>query len=212
MQHGQTSLDLLSHFDRAKTVESPDFEWVDEVIPEESPKILIDYFAPSAPLSEESIELPRSPKRGIRWVLQWTAALAVLVYAASVLTEFAYLLAAEHTMALAARAGVMEATLPRATYQSVTATIERHLTGYPRLVKQMHVSLLQNGSLVQRQLSQNDGDRFAIMLWAPNNSVVPDWLRVFTVWHNDARIQAHAEHRVPGRKLPAPSATHTAAE
>ena len=63
----------------------------------------------------------------------------------------------------------MEATLPRATYQSVTAAVDRRLNQYPMLATQMHLSLLQNGALVQSQFRQHDGDRFAVMLSGPSS-------------------------------------------
>lgn len=201
MVPGQTSFDLLAHFDRPKSAELPDFEWVEEVIPDDSSKTLIHYFAPSALPNEESLDLPRKTTRGVRWVLQWTAALAVLVLAASVLTQFAFLLAAEQKMRLAAQAGAREATLPHPTYESVVSAIERRLTAYPQLIKQLHISVMQNGATVQRRFSQSEGDRFAVMLWAPNSSIMPDWLRIFTNWHNGARIHADAERQVPGRRF-----------
>ena len=117
--------------------------------------------------TERFIEVPRDTRRGIGWVLAWAGALAVLAIAAGVLTEFAYVLAAERTLSVAARAGAMEATLPRATYQSVTAAVDRRLNQYPLLAKQLQLSLLQNGTLVQSQFRQHDGDRFAITLSGP---------------------------------------------
>jgi hypothetical protein len=95
----------------------------------------------------------------------------------------------------------MEATLPRATYQSVTAAVDRRLNQYPLLAKQLHLSLLQNGTLVQTQLRQHEGDRFAITLSGPSSSVVPDWLRTLMFWRGESEIRADAEQQLPGRKL-----------
>jgi len=110
-------------------------------------------------------------------------------------------LAAERTLSVAARAGAMEATLPRATYQSVTAAIDRRLIQYPLLAKQLHMSLVQNGALVQSQFHQHQGDLFAITLSGPGSSAVPEWLRTLLFWRGESAIQAHAERRLPGRKL-----------
>ena len=202
MDSSQTSNDLLAHFDHPKTLEMPDFEWVDEVIPFASGADASKNVPTLDPASERFIEIPRDTRRGICWVLAWAGALAVLAIAAGVLTEFAYVLAAERTLLVAARAGAMEATLPRATYQSVTATVDRRLKQYPSLAAQLHLSLLQNGTLVQSQLRQHDGDRFAITLSGPSSSAVPDWVRTLIFWRNDSSLlQAHAEQVLPGRKL-----------
>jgi hypothetical protein len=135
-------------------------------------------------------------------VLAWGGALTVLAVGAGVLTEFAYVLTAERLLLVAARAGAMEATLPRATYESVTAVIERRLAGNPRLAGELHISLAQNGSLVQQRFHRGDGDRFDVSAWAPKSAAVPDWLRRFTFWRSETQIQVHANRQVPGRKLP----------
>ncbi len=214
MNPGQTSHDLLAHFDRPKTVDLPDFEWVDEIIPLEPQGILVNRLDSAESSTRGFIELPQITRRGIRWVVTWAAALVVLAVATSVLIEFAYVLAAEHTLAIAARAGAMEATLPRATYRSVATTVERRLANYPLLAKDLHMSLTQNGSLVQSQFRQHDGDRFAIALSAPNISAMPNWLRCLVFSRGEARIQSRAEQQMPGRKLTfgASLPIHTAAE
>jgi hypothetical protein len=201
MDRGPASDELLAHFDRPKTLEMPDFEWVDEVLPFE-PAASVSHGA-SVPdrAAERYIEVPRDTRRGICWVLAWAGSVAVLTIAAGVLTEFAYVLGAERTLSVAARAGAMEATLPRATYQSVTATVDRRLIHYPLLAKQLHVSILQNGALVQSQFHKREGDFFAITLSGPSSSAVPEWLRTLMFWRGESAIQAHAERQLPGRKL-----------
>lgn len=195
MELGPTFDALLAHFDRPKTLEMPDFEWVDEVLP-------LDPVATASHCAiDRYIEVPRDTRRGIRWVLAWAGALAVLTIAASVLTEFAYVLAAERTLSVAAQAGATEATLPRATYQSVMAAIDRRLIEYPRLAKQLHVNLFQNGAIVQSQIRQHEGDLFAITLSGPSSSAVPEWLRNLIYLRGDSAIQAHAERQLPGRKF-----------
>jgi hypothetical protein len=201
MESGQTSDDLLAHFDRPKALEMPDFEWVDEVIPFDSTAGSSHGVAAPDIASERWIEVPRDTRRGVCWVLAWAGALAVLAIAAGVLTEFAYVLAAEHTLSVAAWAGAMEATLPRATYESVTAAVDRRLDQYPLLAKQLHLSFLQNGTLVQSQFCQHDGDHFAITLSGPSSSASPDWLRTLMFWRGESEIRAHAERQLPGRKL-----------
>src|SRR3954471_23935616 len=130
----------------------PDFEWVDEILP----------FEPAASATHRAndryIEVPRDNRRGVCWVLAWAGALAVLTIAAGVLTEFAYVLAAERMLSAAARAGAMEASLPRATYQTIVAAVDRRLVEYPLLAKQLNLSLFQNGALVQTHIRQREGD------------------------------------------------------
>ncbi len=118
---------------------------------------------------------PQPPlrKRGVRWVLQWAVALAVLTVATSVLVEFAYLLAAEQALNLAARTGATEATLPRATYRSVVAAVERRLASYPRMSGQLRLSVLQNGRPVGTGFRAGDGDRLLITLTAPRRWSCP---------------------------------------
>jgi hypothetical protein len=200
MDSGPTSDELLAHFDRPKTLEMPDFEWVDAVLPFGPASASHSANVPDRD-AERYIEVPRDTRRGICWVLAWAGALAVLTIATGVLIEFAYVLVAERTLSVAARAGAMEATLPRATYQSVTAAVDRRLIQYPFLAKQLHLSLLQNGALVQSQFRQHEGDLFAITLSGSSSSTVPEWLRTLLFWRGESAIQAHAERRLPGRKL-----------
>jgi hypothetical protein len=195
MDSGQASDDLLAHFDRPKTLEMPDFEWIDDLLPFEPAA------SPSCRAIDCYIEVPRDTRRGIRWVLAWSGALAVLTIAAGILSEFGYVLAAERTLSVAARAGAMEATLPRATYQSIMAAVDRRLTQYPLLAKQLHLSIFQNGTLVQSQIRQHEGDLFAVTISGPSSSAVPQWLRNLAYWRGESAIHAHAERQLPGRKL-----------
>lgn len=192
MDFDQTCLDFLDHFDRPKTADSVEFE---------SP--------PSVGFDPTSINLEYDvaqacrhlPTRGVRWVLQWAGALTVLGVAASVLTQFAYLVAAEHTLNVAARAGAAEAMLPRATYQSISAAVERRLASYPQLSGQLELSVLQNGSPIGGRFRTGDGDRFSVTLTAPTSAVIPGWLRRLSFWRGDTPINAQAERQLPGRKL-----------
>jgi hypothetical protein len=200
MDRGHTCNELLAHFDHPKTLAMPEFDGVDELLSNESPALRIDYFTPTPLPQLEETECCAAPKRGVGWVLKWAAAAAVQMFAAGILFQFTCGIAAEHQLAIAARAGAIEATLPRATYETVTATIERRLIGYPRLVKELHIGLEQNGSLVQQQFFQHEDDEIAVTLWAPSTAAAPAWLQRF-VCNGDSRIQARAESKIPGRKL-----------
>lgn len=213
MQSNQASSDLLAHFDRPKTDDLPDFEWDEAEILTGPPDRPDDWFNPSTS-SDASLfsELPVA-RRGIPWVLGWTAAIAVVAVSVGAMTQFAYLVAAEHSLARAARAGATEATLPRATYQSVMAAIERRLISYPNLNDQLNVTITQNGSLVhQPYIHQTSGDEFSVALSASKNAAVPAWLRRLPIWYDDGRIRVHAEQKLPGRKLPRPKRNQAAAE
>ena len=184
-----------------RTEKFPDFEWVDEVVSLE-PTESVGREVPSADRATEGfIEVPQVTRRGIGWVFAWAGAITVIGLAATVLVEFACVLAAEHTLSIAARAGALEATLPRATYQSITATVERRLNNYPLLKKQLRRSLLQNCAQVQSQFRPRAGDEFAIAISAPSSGAVPNWLRAVSLWRPESDIQARAERQLPGRKL-----------
>src|SRR6478609_6719664 len=108
MDSGQTSDDILGHFDQPKTLELPDFEWVEEVISFDSAAHESQSGGRFDPPAERFIEIPRDTRRGVCWVLAWAGGLAVLTFAATVLVEFAYVFAAERALSIAAKAGAME--------------------------------------------------------------------------------------------------------
>jgi len=173
MDATQTSLHLLSHFDDS-----------------------------AAPAAAEVETIPRIQRtRGIGWVLKWTAAMAVLFYATTVLTEFGYSLAAEQLLAHAARAGVFEATLPRATIHSVNQSVNRRLAGYISSESDVKLMLLDNGAWVSRKFQPRGGDRLSINLSMPAQALMPTGLRTLISWRSDATVQAHAERTMPGRQL-----------
>jgi hypothetical protein len=195
MDVDRTSYELLSHFERPKTAVLDDFEWVDAT------DSAANDDAPGAP-DAGCVQVPAPrPTLGVRWVIQWAAGLVILAIAANVLVEFGYLLAAEHSLNLAARSGAVEATLPRATYQSITAAVERRLADYPHLQGRLQLTLLQNGKAAGQQFRASNGDRISITISAAPSSFVPGWLRTLTFWRDEAPIIARAEREVPGRKL-----------
>jgi hypothetical protein len=140
--------------------------------------------------------------RGVGWVLQWYAALATLCVAVSILAQFGYCLAAERTLARAARAGALEATLPRATLQSVAQTVERRLAGFsPQVADRLRFSLQQNGAPIRGVIQAREGDRLSVNLAIPTREVLPRWLRTICFWRADAQIEVHAERQIPVRQL-----------
>jgi hypothetical protein len=192
MDFDPACLDFLEHFDRPKSADV-DRNWVAGVERSEPP-------VPWDLIDAEPVRLAQT--RGVGWVLQWAAALAVLVMAASILAQFGYLIAAENALNVAAQAGAMEATLPRATYQSVTATVHRRLEEHPHLYEHITLTLLQNGTPVIDSLRADEGDEFSIALSVPVSSAIPDWLEKTSLWHAQQYINAKATCRLPSRKLP----------
>jgi hypothetical protein len=201
MDRRATPNDPLGHFDRPKTLELPDFEWEFENVPVTSMGTAESRLVEDDRPREQFIEIPLIARRGVCAVLGWAGAFAVFVVAASLLAKFACVASARRTLAIAARAGAVEATLPRATYQSIAATVERRLAASPTLAKQAVLTLSQNSVQVQTHFRQREGDRVAVSLSAPSSAGVPAWLQRFSFWHADLRIQAQAEQVVPGRKL-----------
>ncbi len=173
MDTSPTTLQLLSHFDGDTTPAAAEIEIVPRV----------------------------QPTRGIGWVLKWTAAAVVLFYSTTVLTEFAYSLAAEQLLVRAARAAVLEATLPRATVHSVEQLVLRRLGDAVASQGGVKLALLQNGVGVSKKLQPLGGDRLSISLAMPAQALMPDWLRTLTLWRGSAIVQARAERIMPGRKL-----------
>jgi hypothetical protein len=121
--------------------------------------------------------------RGVGWVLEQAALIAVLVMTATALTAFAYELAAERALARAAAAGLREAALPRATTESVEATVRRRLAGGLALDRAARVRLARAG------------DRLAINLSVPTAAVLPRWLPV-GAWSDSTQIEFRTEQPV----------------
>jgi len=159
---------------------------------------LLAYF--DGPVAREST--CRNPTRGVGWVLQWFGAIATMFFAVSLLTQFGYCLATELVLGRAARAGALEATLPRASYQSVRQSVERRLQNPPLLSDRLRFSLQQNGAPVRGAILAQQDDRFSVTLAVPTHDVLPRWLRTACFWRADSYIEARAVRLEPGRQLP----------
>jgi hypothetical protein len=146
--------------------------------------------------------MPRAlPTRGVRWVLIWAAAITVLFVAASVLIEFAYCLAAEHALIRAARAGAVEASLPRATYDSILQSIERGLARYSLPASGLRLSVEQNGRPIGSHFVARAGDQFSVAVSIPTSAAAPPWLQRALIWRPESHITAKALSRIPSREL-----------
>ena len=89
-------------------------------------------------------------KRGVGWVLRWAGTLATIAFSLLKLIDFSYQIDLDQTLDRAARAGALEATLPRASSQSVVQSVERRLSA---LMTTPDESFTQNEQVFQNVLS-----------------------------------------------------------
>lgn len=138
---------------------------------------------------------------GVTCVLKWAAALGVLFFAACILLQLAYCIAAERTLAHAARAGALEATLPRATRDSITATIQRPLARRSISLGALRIAIQQNHAPLPRVFRLADDDHVSVVLSLPSDAVLPPWLHAMNSWTGNPLIRARAEQQIPGRRI-----------
>jgi hypothetical protein len=141
------------------------------------------------------------PIRGVTWVLRWAAALVVLIFSCGVLTEFAYCLVAEHTVARASRAGALEAALPRATTKSIAQSVTQRLAGYPSASGKTRLIIRHNGKPILGRLKVQPGDRISVHVEVPSTAVLPRWIHRLKFWHGNPPIEASAERKIPDRMI-----------
>ena len=134
-------------------------------------------------------------------MLRWAAALAVLSFSCGVLAEFAFCLAAEHTVNRAARAGALEATLPRATSKSIAESVMQRLAGYPSTSRQTRLVIEQNGKPILGRLIVQPNDRISVHVAVPGTAVLPGWLQRLKFWRGNPPIEASAERTIAGRMI-----------
>jgi len=164
-----------------------------------SPQLIFAFDSPSAADSTDAQSF--APTRGVAWVLRWAVAIATLVSSTAVLVEFGYCLAAEQALLRAARAGVLEATLPRATYQTVEQTVRGRLASHGLPPQNVKFQVEHNGMPARGSLVPRDSDQLSVTLVTPTWAVLPTWLRAITFRPADSRIAVRAERVVPGPRL-----------
>lgn len=120
------------------------------------------------------------PVRGVGWVLRWAVMLLVMSYSAVVLAAFSYHVWAEHALHHAARVGLREAALPRATSDSVESTIRQHLTVRHSRLRAASLQLTANGRRLSGPIRFNHGERLAVSLSVATTDFVPSWLTLLT--------------------------------
>lgn len=218
MDSDQASLELLSHFDRPKQLTSAELRIVSQ--PPTSPGVCetVESSPPQEPPAEPGAaervvdeHLRQILRRDVRWILKWAAALAVIAIAASQLTAFAFVWHGERQLELAARAGASESILPRATYATISAALERRLASYPQLRHYLQQTVLQNGRPVGPRFQAGEDDRISVTVSAPASAFLPGWLTHLPTWRSEVLITARAERTMPSHKL-RPEHSHTAAE
>jgi hypothetical protein len=220
MDSDDNPLELLSHFDRPKLLSPLDESDRSDRQPSappgvsENPGLVLHAEPPAEPGADESFasrHSNRTQSRDARWILKWASAFAVVAIAASQLTSFAYVTAADHALNLAARAGASESILPRSTYESICGAVERRLAEYPQLGSQLQLTVLQNGRPIGQRFQLREDDRISITISAPASAFTPAWLAKLPTWQGDVLLAARAERVMPGRHL-RPEHSQTAAE
>jgi hypothetical protein len=219
MDSDQASLELLSHFDRPKTLSLAEYRELDRQPPAlPGVKSARDVNAPQEPPAEPGADRLNGKsdsqqilQRDVRWILKWAAALAIISIAAVQLAAFLYLCQAQHALNLAARAGASESILPRANYETIYAAIGRTLANYSQLGSQLQVTVLQNGRPVGRRVSFGEEDRISVTISAPASAMTPNWLTKLPQWRGDVLITALADRTMPSHRL-RPEHSQTAAE
>ena len=133
--------------------------------------------------------------------LQSAFVFGLLWIAGCVLTEFAYSLAAEHTLARAARAGALEATLPRATLRSVGDTVRRRLAERTSWAEHLTFAVHQNGAAVGGTIHAAGGDQMTVTLAVPVRAVLPRWLSAFSLRTSASQLEVRAVRSIPGKNI-----------
>jgi hypothetical protein len=133
----------------------------------------------------------------------WAAALTMLAFTASILTEFAYVVGARSVLDRAARAAALEAAMPRATYQTVAATVDRRLAGYPAIAAAVQLRIEINGFSARGPLQVQGGDTIGVVLSVTSTEVIPSWIERLPFRRCTSDLRATSQRTVPSRRLAA---------
>ncbi len=127
----------------------------------------------------------------------WAAAGSLLIFVAILLLQFGLLLANQRKLSRAAQRAATEATLPRATPESVAQAARRALRGNPRLAAAIQTMTHVNGSLQHAaiELQVEPGDALTVHVAASATAAVPDWLRCVGLSLDGLLLQATAKLR-----------------
>jgi hypothetical protein len=124
--------------------------------------------------------VPTEAVRGVGWVMRWAAAIAMLGVAGIVLLDFAYRVAGEQALVRAAKAGVRETAMPRATSRSVEQSICRALGELPPGCRSLRIVMTSGGKPWRGGRTADSAAAIVITLSLPVAEVIPDWLRVIS--------------------------------
>lgn len=141
------------------------------------------------------IAIPGSlPKRGPAFVLTWAATGGLMLFAATVLLQFALLLAGEQRLAGAARAALREAALPQASAASVQQAAQRQLRSTRALAGAAQTLTRINGRVQLHGAAWQlaPGDQLSVTVACLATSAVPDWLQCVGLPLGDFVLQATA--------------------
>ena len=146
-----------------------------------------------------SVHIDEHPQRGVGWVLRTATCIAVLGMAAALLLHLACLLRAEQLLARAARAATVEATLPRASSDTVRAVAQRRLSAAEPSLANASVQLSQNGRPVIGPVRRRSGDRLSVSISVPAYHAQPAWLASLFGWLGSTNLAVHAERQWPAQ-------------
>ena len=122
------------------------------------------------------------------------------LFAAACWRNSRYCLAAEHTVIAAARAGALEATLPRATSQSVAESVMQRLAGYRSASRQTQLVIQQNGAPILGRFNVQPNDRISVTSQC-RHCRAARLAATIEVLRGNSPIEGERRATMPGRKL-----------
>jgi hypothetical protein len=143
-----------------------------------------------------------TPSIGVSLVLKWAAAATVLFLAACVVLKLGYCIAAEQVLTRVARAAALEATLPRASRESIVATIESRLLSTSIATSGLQIHLQHNNSPIGHVVRLAEDDEVTVAISIPVDAVLPAWLNASPFPFGGVSIQGYAQRSIPSRQLP----------
>ena len=129
-------------------------------------------------------------------MLKWALVVLALVVSSLTLYRFSLLLRGEISLVRAAEAGVLEATLPRATARSVSEAVRRQLLQNGHYYEVPQILLSRNGVLVSGPCRSRRGDSWSVQIAARTHDFLPGWLSRWEPGRGSAFLTAGARREM----------------